>query len=367
MGASVRNAHRIATPAPTAAIAAVIACCGGAAQFAPASAQTRLEVLGSIPGPAEHVRVSGTHAYVVAGPRLSVIDVGDPALPKARGSFTFAEPIYGIAVSGAAVHVANGVGGLAILDVSDPDAPRLLGSLKTRGVALRVAVAGTKAVVGDRTSGIEVIDASNPSRPVLLGTHYTSGYVTDVAASGPLAYIVDASTDLSVIDVSKSGPPDELGVQESSHRTDIVATASAGGSTAAPALVCIAGGGLLQVYDVSDPSAPRKVSTYKVPERTTGQARRATGAQRSWTSVAGGLAFDGSLAYVASGTEGLHIVDVSDPARPNIIASHKAEGPARDVAVAGQLVFVVVGESKAPPGSDADAPNGGVVILRRKE
>jgi hypothetical protein len=293
--------------------------------------------------------------------------VGNPALPKVRGSFTFPEPIYGIAASGAVVHVANGVGGLAILDVSNPDAPRLLGSLKTRGVALRVAVAGTKAVVGDRTSGVEVIDVSNPAKPVLVGIHYTSGYVTDVAAAGSLAYVVDASTDLSVIDISKSGSPDEVSVQESSHRTDIIATAPADGPTGAAMLVCISGGGLLQVYDVSDPSAARRLSTYKIPERSAGQSRRAVGAQRSWTSVAGGLAFDGSLAYVAGGMEGLQIVGLSDPAKPRIIASHQAAGPARDVAAAGQLIFVVVGDTRATPQeSDAtDAAHVGVVILRR--
>lgn len=366
MGESLRRHHRVATLTARAVIGIVITCCSGSARFVPVSAQTRLEVVGSIPGPAEHVRVQGTYAYVVAGPRLSIVDVNNPALPKVRGSFTLPEPIYGVAVSGVAVYVANGVGGLAILDVSDPDAPRLLGSLKTRGVALRVAVAGTKAVVGDRTSGVEVIDVSNPAKPVLLGSHYTSGYVTDVAASGSLAYVIDASTDLSLIDISKSGPPDEVSVQESSHRTDIIATAPANSSTRAATLVCISGGGLLQVYDVSDPSTARRVSTHKIPERTAGQAKRAAGPQRSWTSVAGGLAFDGSLAYVAGGSEGLQIVDLSDPARPKMIAFHRTVGPARDVAAAGQLVFVVVGETgTAPQESNADARQAGVVVLRR--
>ena len=188
-----------------------------------------------------------------------------------------------------------------------------------------------------------------------------------MAASGSLAYIVDASTDLSVIDISKSGSPDEVSVQESSHRTDIIATAPANASTRAATLVCISGGGLLQVYDVSDPSAARRVSTYKIPERTAGQTKRAVTTERSWTSVAGGLAFDGSLAYVAGGSEGLQILDLSDPLTPRIVASHPTPGPARDVAAAGQLVFVVVGDTGAAPqeSNPINARRAGVVILRR--
>src|SRR4029450_1403858 len=90
-------------------------------------------------------------------------------------------------------------------------------------------------------------------------------------------------------------------------------------------LAVLAGGGSLQVYDISMPTAPVKVSTFRTP--------------------GGGLriAVQGTLVYVADGTAGLQVVDLSDPSRPQIVGAHKTASPARDVAVAGPLVFLAVG------------------------
>ena len=101
--------------------------------------------------------------------------------------------------------------------------------------------------------------------------------------------------------------------------------------------------GWLQIYDISNPAAPVKVTAYKTP----GRAAR--------------VAVQGSLAFVADGAEGLQVVDLSDPARPSLAHSYKTAGPARDVAVADSLVFVVVGE----PGHVLGDEVAGVVILRR--
>ena len=68
------------------------------------------------------------------------------------------------------------------------------------------------------------------------------------------------------------------------------------------------------------------------------------------------VAMRGKLAYVADGREGLQVVDLSTPSKPSIIGAYKTAGPARDVAVADSLVFVVVGEGEG---------KGEVLILRQ--
>ena len=50
-----------------------------------------LEPVGSIPGPADVVRVLGGYAYIAAGRTLTIHDVSDPATPEIRGSYTFPE------------------------------------------------------------------------------------------------------------------------------------------------------------------------------------------------------------------------------------------------------------------------------------
>jgi hypothetical protein len=218
-----------------------------------------------------------------------------------------------------------------------------------------VAVSGTKALVANQMSGIDVIDTSNPDKPASMGSYFTDGYARDVATSGSLAYVVDQPAGFSILDVSKEGPPVEVSTQQSAQVPLIVAVSQSPASEAAsPKIACVlggrglfGGGGLLQIYDVSNPSAPSKVASYKTPGR----------AQR--------LKVHQSFAYVADGPEGLQIVDLSSPDKPTIADSYRTAGPARDVAISDSLVFVVVGE--ASQGADPTTGGAGVIILRQSQ
>ncbi|HEU4886575.1 MAG TPA: Ig-like domain-containing protein [Thermoanaerobaculia bacterium] len=53
----------------------------------------------------------------------------------------------------------------------------------------------------------------------------------------------------------------------------------------------------------------------------------------------------GNYAYVAAGSAGLHIVDVSNPAAPAIVATVNTPGNANDVKVAGNFAYVADGSS----------------------
>lgn len=294
-----------------------------------ASQTVALEQVGALPGPADLVRVSGDYAYVGAGRTLSVVDIRDLATPRVRGSVTLSEPIYSLTLSGTNGYVANGLRGLAVLDLSNPDAPRSIGSHQTPGEALRVALTGTRALVVNRMSGMEAIDVSDPARPVSLGSYYTEGYARDVAAAGSLAYVVDSSADFAVVDLSKPGEPKGLSTQLSSTPTAFVAVERPGVPGQDPKIVYVVGGGVLQVYDVANPSTPRKMTTVKISDRT--QA----------------VVVEGAVAYLAAGAEGLQIIDLSNPAVPIVAGSYRTPSAARDVAVAGPLVFVTVA---SPPG-----------------
>ncbi len=70
-------------------------------------------------------------------------------------------------------------------------------------------------------------------------------------------------------------------------------------------------------------------------------------------------AISGTMVYVADGREGLQVVDFSDRSAPKIVGTYETAGTVRDVAVAGDLLFVVVTEPTAKP-----QDGGKVVILR---
>jgi hypothetical protein len=263
--------------------------------------------------------------------------------------------IWAIRAIGSRVFLACDWSGLVIADVEEPAKPRLRGSFKTVGQAWAVAITGTKALVANQMSGVDVIDVSDPDRPVSMASYFTEGYARDVATSGPLAYIVDQPSGFAVLDVSKA-PPVELSVQQSAQGPLIVEVPKSTGATNNPKVAIVIAGRLLdvtggarvpglQVYDVSNPSKPVKLTTFKTP----GQAMR--------------VAMDGAFAYVADGPEGVQLIDLANPAQPTIVGTFKTASPARDVAVDRSLIFAAI--SGGNERTDPREGGTGVVILRR--
>jgi hypothetical protein len=328
---------------------ASLAMCGVWLVQAPVlSAQTDgFKVLGAIPGEADLVRIQGTYAYVAAGPTLRIVDLAKPSSPAVVGMFRFPERIWALAVNGALVYAADDWAGLVILDVTNPAAPRMRGSFKTLGQAWGVDILGNTAVVANQMSGIDVIDVSDPDKPIVAGNYFTEGYARDVAILGALAYVIDQPSGFSVLDVSKRGPPTELSSQQSAQSPLIVSVSETPAGRRIAGLVGGRGGQSsgVQVYDVSNPTAPIRVSTF----RTVGRALR--------------VVMRGAIAYVADGTQGLQLIDLSDPAHPSEIASFSTPGPARDVAVSDSLILVVVGD--ANKGTNPRNGGSGVLALAR--
>lgn len=298
--------------------------------------------IGTIPGPADLIQVDGTLAYIAAGHTFTSVDISNPAAPKRGGTYTFPERIWGFRVVGSTAYVAADFFGLGILDVSNPAAPTLLGSFKTPGQAKNVAVFRTQALVSDHMSGVDHIDISNPARPVALGSFFLDGYSRDVAASGPMAYAVDAPAGVYVFDLSKPGPLDTVSSQQTATAPGSIELSDP--SAEGPQIAVLLGGGMLQVYDLSNPTAPVKVGTHE----TSGvRSSRAT--------------LEGKVAYVPDLRDGLQVVDLSKPTTPRVVATYKTAEPVRDVAVGGSLVYVVVGP---PAHGNIPAGAGQVLILR---
>ena len=305
-----------------------------------AAAQTvDLVLVSSIHGPADLVEVQDGRAYVTAERTLTVFDISDAANPKRGGAYTFPEKIWGLQVDGSLIYAAVDFFGLGILDVSDIAAPALRGSVKTPGQAKGVAVFGSKALVADHMEGVDLVDLSDLTEPVVMGSFYLDGYSRDVTAAGSLAYAVDSPTGLYVFDFSSPDPLEPVTTVQSARTPRSVEVPAASGGEI-PDIVCMVGGGFLQVYDVSNPAEPVKTADFRTPS---GRPLRVT--------------VRGRLAYVADGPAGLQVVDLTTPSEPTLVGTYPVESRARDVAVTDSHVFVVVGEGEGDE-------EGEVLILR---
>ena len=299
-----------------------------------------LDPIGEIPGPVELVRVQGDHAYVSGGHTFTIYDVSDPSSPVARGSHVFPQEIWGFRLTRDRAYVGANFFGLGILDITDPDAPELLGQHKTLGQTKIGDIASGKVGIIDHMEGFVLIDVADETAPAGIGSFFLDGYARDVVTAGTIAYATDSPSGLYVFDLSRPGMPEPVGVVHApAAPRDIEVSV---GTDSRPTLLVGAGGGDLQVYDVSDPTAPRKLSSFETPGRATR------------------VSLDGDHAFVADTEAGVQVVDLSDPANPTLAGAYETPRPARDVSAAGSLVLVVVGDS------EREGHDRRVLVLQRR-
>ncbi len=113
-------------------------------------------------------------------------------------------------------------------------------------------------------------------------------------------------------------------------RADWRVTARVGGTISAVAaqgaLVFVGVGSRVHIFDVTDPSAPREV-----------------GSTQSFADNVSDIFVDASRAYVAAGTDGVQVVDVSDVNNPRRIGHWDSPGSAEGLAVDGTLLYLADG------------------------
>ncbi|MCP4632535.1 MAG: hypothetical protein GY855_06375, partial [candidate division Zixibacteria bacterium] len=83
----------------------------------------------------------------------------------------------------------------------------------------------------------------------------------------------------------------------------------------------------LQIIDVSDPESPSFLGSYD----TSGYAE--------------GVYISGTTAYVADASSGLQIIDVSDPESPSFLGNYNTSGYAEGVYISGTTAYVADGSS----------------------
>ena len=250
--------------------------------FSPADSEN-IELVGHIGGVTRAVAVQGNYAYIGEGPRLTVLDISNPALPTVVGKTPLLpDVVRGVAVAGDYAYVADWDAGLRVVDVSDLAHPTEVGYYDTPGSAEDVAVAGGYAYVADEDAGLRVIDVGDPAHPTEVGYYDTPGHAWDVVVAGHYAYVAD-DDGLRIIDVSDPTMPTEAGFHDTPWKAIGVAVTDN--------YIYVADGySGLRIIDVSSPTAPNEIGFYDTP------------------GYANSVAVDGNYAYVADGRGGLVIL-----------------------------------------------------------
>jgi hypothetical protein len=225
-------------------------------------------------------------------------------LPKLRliGSWPTSREARNVFILEDMAYLANAEDGLIILDVSDPSNPREAGSYpleNTQSVLVvnKIAYVIEQGQVQDGralSDKLVLIDVETPSIPRMLGEYtpesgFTHQELSNLAVSDQVAYLT-LSDRFIAVDVSVPSQPVTIG--EFSFSSNI----------SSPGVAVSEGIAYLQANQL-----------HVVDVRNPAEAVEIGGFDTGWGAS---IVVDGRTVYVSSWSEGLIILDISDPAKP---------------------------------------------------
>lgn len=151
--------------------------------------------------------IDGKTAFVANGQDLLILDISTPAAPVFKGVYPTPGNAEGVYVTGSRAYVADGSGGMLILDVSDLTSPFRVAVYSRVSQARDVVVSGGTAYLADHDAGVQMINVSDPSAPVQIGIYTDVAYAAGLSLNGSSLAVADIGSRLTVLDVSSPENP----------------------------------------------------------------------------------------------------------------------------------------------------------------
>jgi hypothetical protein len=323
-------------------------------------------------GVGEAVPIGG-YAYVSSFPAIRIIDISRPSDPVSVGSFQPSTFVNVITIHDNLALIGTSFRGLQIYDATHPNDPVWLGEYNNfEDEYEAIAVHGDHVILGP--FDVSVLDISDPTHPVettFRSTGSSGNKARGLAMVGDLLVVAHEGDGLLVYDFSSGRYLSEKGSYDVPRRGDAIAVSgskvylgsdSENGdgirvfSTDRPPVPDLLGATVdfdpargfrdlvvvddllysapaLTVIDVSDPEAPHPAAYLD-----------------DWASaieVSEGHLFTTTITYFDPSS--LRVYDLSDPLSPVLIGSASVPGKSTDLAVDGDLAFVVSTDAGVGP------------------
>ncbi|MBI9077075.1 MAG: hypothetical protein JEZ02_16820 [Desulfatibacillum sp.] len=277
---------------------------------------------------------------------VKIVDISKPKAAVGVGVMDFSETgVNSIAIQGNRLYVADGINSLWFYDISDLKNHDIMGSVRTPEPGISVAVSGNHAFVAGDSDDLQVIDISDPKKPtriseVKLSSQYEED--KDVAIAGDFAYITNGSHGLQIVDISDPKDP--------------FITGSVG--SVCNSTIPIFNG--ITIHPVTFPGLDNSEGGLSLGELTWGSGYIGSsisidfpqdngGSDDGWWNYKSGastsfrgVAVSGNYAYVTDSTDGLQIIDITDPTSPFIASSLDIPGSVAQIAINGNYAYAAV-------------------------
>jgi len=240
----------------------------------------------------------------------------------------------------------------------------LIGHLYTVYDPVSIFVNDNLVFLAAHANGLYIIDVSNPNDPQEIA-NFSRRWVEDVYVSGNYVYVA-YSSGLGIVDISDPAKPKELGYAETRGHPHGIFVSENYVYLACEATVLGNSWQGLYIFDVINPSNPVKIGYYPNSGKTerdiyvfNNYAFIASGGDGliiinvsdptnpQWagnynvSNFAAGVFVQEVYAYIANGNDGLSIINISDPTKPQETGSYDTPNFASRVFANRDYVYVV--------------------------
>lgn len=321
----------------------------------PYSVPAPADTFGPINGSITDFAVQGRFLYVSiyqAVEDFLILDIQDPSNIFEVNSLNYPE-ILGLDINGQLAYLAAGINGLKILNISNPYAITSVGGVNTPGNATDCFVEGDLCYVADGSSGVQIIDVSNPASPSILGSYNTPGNAQKLALQEHTLYVADGSGGLQILDVSDPTNTEYL-VHFTLDSYDV--------EVYNEGFVMVGYSSFMDSYVIAVVEIHGLGNSIVNP----------------FLPVYNYTAFDaldvdvqGDMTFIAAGTDGLVILDTSDPFNPTLITNYQHNTSVNYLAIDVQGPYCYILDNSSVVGSrglwavDVSNPSSPVFRSRR--
>lgn len=325
-------------------------------------------------GFAEGLTVLNQHALVASSQAgMEVFTVNDPLSPTRVAQLDTPDNAENITVSGTHAYIADYYRGVSVVDVSNPTAPTPITQFQTPGDAFHVQIVGTRAYIAQGIGKIQMADISNPAQPTHISTSLAGSSVRSLQIIGRHAFVADRTEGFVVADLLglDSVPPSIVDLTPNTTNlagNGLVLSVAAEGTPPLsyawfqnglpvtnsttisgandphlqfPNLAATNAGNYTVIITNAVGSITSAVVTVTIPPQGTPFARGTldTPGQASATAVFG------NIAYIADGTGGLRLVDLSNPDSPVALGTYAPTGNVFGVFLQTNLLYLALGSN----------------------
>jgi hypothetical protein len=277
------------------------------------------QILSTLPTPGDALGVAASAGLLCVADGtggLTLVEAADPANPSIISRLEGIGTVTCVALSGS-IALVGSRDALYAVDVSSPASPEIVGQVAAPPCA-HMVIEGNRAYVSNEGCGFGIYDIGDPGNLRLLGSFVVTSFMTDLAVAPPYVYLAGSTYGFGIIDVSDPAAPVEIAWlpgPEYAQGVDV-----RGGRA------YVVNGWGVTVYDVEDPTAPAVLGTLPVIE-------------------ARAVALAGDYAFLPSNYRGVQIVDIRHDQPVEPLADLAPVGQTYDVAACGRFAYMAEGSA----------------------